>query len=192
MQTDLFSTPPSGGGGIAHNLFFGLMPDDGTSKRMSAAVERLRSQHAPHGRWLKSHRYHMTLHFLGSFQPLREDLVANACKAAAGVRSPAFDLVLNQAGSFPRNRVGWLGCAQTDASLQHLWEGLRQALAQKHVKVDGASQFKPHVTVLRDAKDALPLQPIEPIVWPVRQFVLVDSQLGSRNVYEPLGSWPLG
>ena len=191
MQTDLFSTHSSSGDGIAHNLFFGLIPDDATCKRMSAAVDHLRSHHGPHGRWLKPHRYHMTLHFLGSFQPLPEDIVASARVAAAQVRSPAFDLVLDQAGSFARNRVGWLGCAHVDASLHQLWEGLRQALAHVRVKIDGTPQFKPHVTVLRDARDALPPQPITPIVWPVRQFVLIDSQLGSRNVYEPLGSWPL-
>ena len=191
MQSDLFRKPPSGGAGVTHNLFFGLVPDGATCKRMSGAVERLRAEHAPHGRWLKPHRYHMTLHFLGSFQPLHADMVANACKAGAGVRSPAFDLVLDQAGAFPRNRVGWLGCAQTDAPVLQLWESLRQALTQARVKIDGTFSFKPHVTVLRDARDVLPSQSIEPIVWPVREFVLIDSQLGSRNIYEPLGRWPL-
>lgn len=191
MQAELFSSHPSGDG-IAHNLFFGLMPDDTTCKRMAEAVDRLRSHHAPHGRWLKPHRLHMTLHFLGSFQPLPEDLVAHARNAASEVQAPAFNLVLDQAGSFARNRVGWLGCSQLDAGLQQLWEGLRQALGKARVKIDGAQQFKPHVTVLRDAREPLPPQPIEPIVWPVRKFVLIDSQLGSRNVYEAMGSWQLG
>lgn len=192
MHTDLSGkSPHAGSDHLAHNLFFGLMPDEATCKRMGNAVEQLRAQHAPHGRWLKPHRYHMTLHFLGSFHPLREDLVETARRAAAEVRASAFDMVLDQAGAFKRNRVGWLGCTQTDAGLQGLWEQLRQALTRADVKIDGAPRFVPHVTVLRDAHEALATQPVEPIVWPVREFVLIDSQPGGRNVYEPLGRWPL-
>lgn len=191
MIQDLFGAPAHSGAGVTHNLFFGLMPNAATQERMSHAVERLRTRHATHGRWLKPHRYHLTLHYLGSFQPLREDLVASAMDAASRVNAARFDLVLDQAGAFPRNRVGWLGADRTDPGLQQLWDQLRQELTRAHVKIEGASQFKPHVTVLRDAKDVLPVGPIEPIHWPVREFVLVDSQLGSRNVYEPLGSWTL-
>ncbi len=32
---------------------------------------------------------------------------------------------------------------------------------------------------------------IAPVTWPVREFVLIHSQLGARNAYDLLGRWPL-
>lgn len=179
------------GDGVTHNLFFGLVPDPVTRERMAGAVARLRAQHEAPGRWLGPDRYHMTLHFLGNFQRLQEDLVDAARHAAALVRAPPFDIVLDQAGAFPRNRVGWLGMRQANAGLHGLWDSLSEALARVQVRMDRAPHFKPHVTVLRDAREALPVQQVDPIVWPVREFVLIDSQLGRHNAYVPMGSWRL-
>lgn len=193
MENDLFGPPAAGSAAnVTHNLFFGLMPNEATRDRIAEVVAQLQSQQgAPRGRWLKPHRYHLTLHYLGSFQPLRADIVTSAGEAAAQLDCPAFDLVLDQAGAFPRNRVGWLGCGHVDAGLGQLWDSLRLALAKTHVKVEGATRFQPHVTVLRDAQDAMQPGPVTPVQWPVDDFVLVDSQLGSRNVYEVLGRWSL-
>jgi hypothetical protein len=47
------------------------------------------------------------------------------------------------------------------------------------------------VTVLRDARKSMPDVAIEPIRWPIREVMLIDSQLGDRNEYRPLGSWKL-
>jgi 2'-5' RNA ligase len=191
MHDDLFGyrSPPAGEA-VVHNVFFALMPDETTCGRTAQAVESLRARHVPQGRWLSPSRYHMTLHFLGTFSELPRERIDAACAAAAKVHLPAFDLVLDRAGHFPKG-IGWLGCAQTGAPLQRLWEVLRRELAHVHVGVQGHSAFKPHVTILRDAREALPAQPIEAITWPVREFVLVDSRLGERNEYRPLGRWPL-
>lgn len=190
MRTDRPGKPHAGKN-ITHNLFFGLLPDGATRERIVSASERLRAQHALRGRWLKPERYHLTLLFLGRFRPLRESLVAASREAADRIRSPAFDLVLDRAGAFTHNGVGWLGCARTDPGLQQLRERLAQSLAERHVEVEDAARFHPHVTVLRDASDVLPPGEIEPIVWPVREFVLIDSQHGARNVFEHAGQWPL-
>ena len=186
MHHDLFGRSQS----VAHNVFFGLMPDDTIRGRMVEAVKSLRANHDPQGRWLKPARYHMTLHFLGTFSELPEDRIAAAIRGAEGLRSPAFDLTLDRAGSFSGG-IGWLGCARVEPPLQHLWEELRQALAREHVATKGHTQFVPHVTVLRDARKSMPDVAIEPIRWPIREVMLIDSQLGDRNEYRPLGSWKL-
>jgi hypothetical protein len=87
MHHDLFGRSQS----VVHNVFFGLMPDDTIRGRMVEAVKSLRASHDPQGRWLKPARYHMTLHFLGTFSELPEDRIAAAIRAAEGLRSPAFD-----------------------------------------------------------------------------------------------------
>lgn len=186
MHQDLFGQGPA----VAHNVFFGLMPDDATRTRMTEAVASLRERHDPQGRWLKPARYHLTLHFLGTFAELPEDRIAAAMHAADGLRSPRFELVLDRAGHFSGG-VGWLGSAHIDPPLQQLWEELRQALAREHVATKGHARFVPHVTVLRDARRPLPEEPITPIRWPVREVVLIDSVLGASNEYRPLGRWPL-
>jgi 2'-5' RNA ligase len=187
MQDDLFGLA---GEKVIHNLFFALLPDAATQAAIQAEASRLRARHAPRGRWLNPWRYHMTLHYLGSFAPLPEQVATAAGRAAEAVRAPAFELVLDRAGSF-QDAIGWLGCAQANPALGQLWESLRAALARARVRVEGPRNFVPHLTLLRESRDALPSQAIEPVSWPVREFVLVDSVLGQRNAYEPLGRWPL-
>ncbi|MFC5577897.1 RNA 2',3'-cyclic phosphodiesterase [Lysobacter niabensis] len=189
MQVDLFGRPPVGEA-VTHNVFFALVPDDATRDGMERAIDLLRTRHAVEGRWLKAARYHMTLHFLGSYSELPQERVAAAIEAAGQVRVPAFDLALDLAGHFPRG-IGWLGCAQAEGPLLALWEELRKALAQARVGVQGHAAFKPHVTVLREARAPLPQEPITPVRWPVREFVLIDSLLGGRNEYRTLGRWAL-
>lgn len=187
MHQDLFGRGQS----VVHNVFFGLMPDDATRERMVEAVQSLRTMdHEPQGRWLNPARYHMTLHFLGTFSELPADRIAAAMQAGEELRVPAFELVLDRAGSFSGG-VGWLGCAHVETPLQQLWDELRQALAREHVATKGHARFAPHVTVLRDAREPIPDVPIEPIRWTVRKVMLIDSQLGERNEYRPLGSWQL-
>lgn len=186
MHQDLFGSNQP----VVHNVFFGLMPDDATRARMIEAVVSLRAAQEAEGRWLKPARYHMTLHFLGTFSALPEERIAAAGRAAEKLRAPAFDLVLDRAGSFSGG-IGWLGCARTEPLLQQLWDELRLALAREQVSTKGHARFAPHVTVLRDARKPTPDVPIEPIHWPIREVVLIDSQLGDRNEYRPLGRWQL-
>ena len=189
MHRDLFSQGASRDQ-ITHNLFFGLLPEERARQRMAREVERLRLAHDVQGRWINPARFHMTLHYLGSFSELPEDLVARACQGAGEVRMPEFDLVLDRAGHFAQG-VGWLGSAETDIRLQQLWEDLRAALTRVHVRIQGHAAFKPHITVVRDARRGLPVDPVEPIVWPVRDFALIDSQLGAHNEHVVVQRWPL-
>jgi len=178
--------------GDVHRLFFALWPDDVVRQHMAETAAQLRTQHAPRGRWLGAHRYHLTLQFLGDFDSLRLSLVEDACKAADTLQQPAFDLPLDQVGSFRGSRVWWLGCERTPDGLQGLWEALGLALARAGVRTRASHALTPHVTLLRDAVETLPATPMAPIVWPVREFVLIHSQLGSRNAYDVLRRWPLG
>jgi 2'-5' RNA ligase len=190
MHSDLFG-PARTAESVTHNVFFALVPDAATRGSMAHTCEALRTRHDLQGRWLKPARYHMTLHFLGAYSELPQDRIAAACEAAARVQLPGFDLELDRAGHFPRG-IGWLGCLQAAGPLRQLWEELHKELARARVGVQGHATFKPHVTVVRDAHPALPAEPVGPIAWPVREFVLIDSVLGVRNEYRTLGRWVLG
>ena len=177
------------GGSVTRNVFFALVPDAATRGAMARTTDALRARHALRGRWLKPARYHMTLHFLGTFPELPLQLVGAACEAAGRVRQAAFDLVLDRAGHFPGG-IGWLGCAG-EGPLHGLWQELRRELEASGVGMHGHAAFKPHVTVLRDAHGILPDEGIAPLAWPVREFVLIDSVPGEGSGHRPLGRWTL-
>ncbi|RDZ28259.1 RNA 2',3'-cyclic phosphodiesterase [Lysobacter silvisoli] len=192
MQQNLFDAAPAASTDI-HRLFFALLPDAATRARIADQASALRDRHQAGGRLIGAHRYHLTLQFLGDADRFDEQRAQAAQTAGAGVVASAFDLPLDRAGSF-RNRSipWWLGCERTPPQLQALWERLGLALAKRGVRVEGGSALTPHVTIVRDAAGALhPPVGIEPILWRVRDFALIHSQLGSRNAYTVLGQWPL-
>ena len=173
-----------------HRLFFALWPDAALRKRIATTVAGLERDN-PGGRRLNPDRYHLTLQFLGDFQPLRQSVLDAAIVAAGSIRLPPFDLVLDLAGSFPKAGVCWLGASTAPETLQQLWNELGRALTGARVQVRSAPTFSPHLTVLRDVRKPLPPTPIQPLPWPVREFVLVDSVSGAHPAYRVLGRWPL-
>jgi len=173
-------------------LFFALWPDEAMRAQLGSAATHLRQKLRPEGRWVGTHRYHLTLHFLGDYPGLPEALTQRAMEAAAAVRSPRFDLPIEQAGSF-RNRSipWWLGPSQSSAPLKQLWRALRDALQAHSVPYDTKLRLSPHVTVLRDATQVLAPTPVPLVTWPVESFALIHSHLGVDSRYHILGTWPL-
>ena len=45
--------------------------------------------------------------------------------------------------------------------------------------------------VVPSTRTGAPDQPIPPIVWPVREFALIDSVVGKGGDYRTLARWPL-
>ncbi|HSR65015.1 MAG TPA: RNA 2',3'-cyclic phosphodiesterase [Xanthomonadaceae bacterium] len=176
--------------GPPHRLFFALWPDPPLREAVAATVGALVQAHPNDGRRLRADRYHMTLQFLGDIAaPRRDEVVARATAAAAEVESPAFDLLLDHAGSFPNARVWWLAPTDPPAGLRQLWDALGVALLQADQKPKASPGFSPHLTVVRDVGARLPETPVEPLRWRVDRFVLIDSQ--PPRPYRIVGQWPL-
>ena len=190
-QSDLLGGADYAGDDATHRIFFALWPDSSLRERIAATVVQLEHGNPSGGRRLNADRYHLTLQFLGDYRPLRQSVLDAAITAAEGVHSPAFELALDCAGSFPGARVGWLAPRTMPAALQSLWDSLAVALARTRVQVKSPPAFSPHLTVLRDVRKPLPSTPIEPLHWPVREFVLIDSVSGAHPGYRLLGRWPL-
>lgn len=171
-----------------HRLFFALWPDDDVRSAMAEQARAIEAACAPDGRPVASGRYHMTLQFLGSFRPLPAQVVDSAIATADSLRMPAFTLRLDRAGSFERSRVWWLGCAPSPP-LQSLHARLGMALAAAGLRPD-ASPYAPHVTLGRHPRRLVQARAIDPLSWPVRDFVLVDSAAGAP-AYRIVRRWPL-
>jgi len=105
---------------------------------------------------------------------------------------PAFNLAIDSASSFRGPKPPWvLRCPEPSDSIQQLWRALGIALVGERIRSESGSTLTPHVTVLRDADKPLAPCPIQPIVWVVRDFVLIHSQLGRERRYTELGRWSL-
>lgn len=171
-------------------LFFAVFPDAAAAAHIAATAQMLRSQHGLHGKPLRADRFHITLHHLGDYAGLRDDLVVKAGEAAARVDMAEFEVGFDSASSFSRqsrNRPFVLRGDVRVASLHELQSALGVNMARVGLKADPG--FTPHVTLLYDDR-AVPPQPIDPIAWTVREFVLVHSLLG-KTEHRILGRWQL-
>jgi len=174
-----------------HRLFFALWPDEDVRRAIAERAAEVALTGAPGGRPSAPERYHLTLQFLGTFKPLPAALVEGAIAAADSVRAQAFSLVLDRLGAFERNRVWWLGTDAASPGLRSLFERLGVALAATGLPpAEDATRFVPHVTLGRKLQQRLQPRAIDPLPWPVRDFVLVDSAAGAP-AYRIVRRWPL-
>lgn len=169
-------------------LFLALWPDEPTRLAVFAAGEAAAAAAGVRGRRIPLQRLHLTLLFLGDVDPAGE--ARALAVAAAAARNPAFDLVLDQAGSFYRSRVLWVGARRAPEALTGLWLGLRDGLADLAGERNRGA-LAPHVTCWRDVDRPLELTPIPPIRWRVEGFALVHSTLGAQPQYHVVSHWPL-
>ncbi len=174
------------GGPPTRRLFFALWPDEATCTR-TARVARAVSSPC-RGRPVPPANHHITLEFLGDVPPGAFDCLL-AC-AATFVGEP-FELTLDRADSFRRTGIVWLGPSTLPEPLMRLYQHLHTGVACCGLHPE-ERPYRPHLTIMRKARRGPAGEPFEPIVWPVQDFVLVESvtsSVGSR--YQVLRRWPL-
>lgn len=166
-------------------LFFALWPDDATRDALNRTGKWLHQHWG--GRRMRADTLHLTLAFLGN-TPLeaRDALLPHI----GAIRADAFDLLLDRAGCWQHNRIGWLGGSEIPVQLAELAERLRSALREAGTSFD-AKPFVPHVTLLRNTPGG-PVPACTPVRWRANDFVLVASQTGVDGAhYTILNRWPL-
>jgi 2'-5' RNA ligase len=166
-------------------LFFALWPDDATRDALFRTGKWLHKHWG--GRLMRADTLHITLAFLGA-TPLEQLDALVAC--ADAVETDAFELVLDQAGYWRHNRIGWLGASEAPPQHVELVGALNTALRAAGFPVDPRPHV-PHVTLLRKSPGG-EVPPCIPVRWPISEFVLVKSVTefdGAR--YEIVKRWPL-
>jgi 2'-5' RNA ligase len=167
-------------------LFFAVWPPRETAHALHQWAGR--AQGACGGRVTRTDRIHLTLAFLGEIDSGRRQ---DAIRAARAVRGDRHVLPLDEARYQPRNRIVWASPRETPAALCDLAGRLAAALRGSGFALE-VRPFAAHVTLIRKARGASQLPPLPAVEWPVREFVLVRSQLsadGSR--YETLERFAL-
>ncbi len=158
-----------------NRLFFALWPDAATRAAAYQTAQDLRAKHQTKGYLVKPERYHITLHFLGDYVPA--EIETAALQAAGQVKAAPFTLKLDRAGCFRNRQIPcWLGPWETPPGMTALYQQLHAALTAAQITPERL-RFAPHLTIIRDAKRPVPHTPITPVVWEIREFVLIRSLL---------------
>lgn len=166
-------------------LFFALWPDD----PVRHALLHWQTGHlSADVRWQHRDDFHLTLHFLGHVDADRVDALLEVGERLA---RPAFPLLLDRVGHWPRPKVIWAAPQTCPAALGDLHQTLGGALDALGFALD-RRRFQPHVTLARKAPEALSGSALRPPVpWPVRELALVASLPGRVPAYRPLRRWPM-
>lgn len=130
---------------------------------------------------------HITLAFLGATPADKLDALF-AC--ADAVQAEPYELLLDRAGYWRHNRIGWLGASETPPQHVELVEALNVQLRAAGFPVD-ARPHVPHVTLLRNS-DGGQVPECRAVNWPIGEFVLVKSVTESDGArYEVMRRWGL-
>jgi RNA 2',3'-cyclic 3'-phosphodiesterase len=173
-------------------LFFALWPDDALRARIANLASDSVAQSG--GRAVPHDNLHVTLSFLGQVPEQRVAAALAAAAAAAASCEPfelAFELVFDQLEAWRRAGVLCLTSAAPPAGLTALAAALHQRLTAAGFELEERA-FKPHITLARDVRRKVAKQRSGPFFWPVREFVLAQSNMTKTgSEYTVLQRWPL-
>lgn len=136
---------------------------------------------------IKTDHLHVTQHFVGDFPELRPSLVDDLRRAAASVAIKRFEITFTYAMSFAGSGAFVLRCCPEQERVLELQPALKAALAKVGIRPKYSPD--PHMTLFYD-QNLTPRFEIEPISWPVNEFVLIHSRINQTR-HITLGSWPL-
>ncbi|MFN3544979.1 MAG: RNA 2',3'-cyclic phosphodiesterase [Thiobacillus sp.] len=156
-------------------LFFALWPDDATRDALDRTGKWLHRHSG--GRRMQADTLHITLAFLGATPVDKLDAL---CACAEAVAVEPYELLLDQAGYWRHNRIGWLGVSETPPQHFELVRALNAQLSAAGFPVDPRPHV-PHVTLLRKSAGG-EIPECRAVHWPIGEFVLVKS------VTEPEGA----
>lgn len=171
-----------------HRVFFALWPDEDVARQFDEAG--LQAHRALGGRRMRRETLHLTLAFIGDVAPERLEALR---ELAGAVRLPAFDQLFDRQQCLARKKIFWAAASAISPALSELASALAEGLRAEDFRTE-ERPFAAHVTLLRHARCSResPAGNLH-IEWPVRDFVLVESELRPEGAcYRTLQRWPLG
>ena len=173
---------------LKHRLFFAIRLGADATESLTRLMVRLCDDGTIPVRPVDADRLHATLHHLGDFaDQIPPSLVPTARAAAATIKMQPFEVTFDRIVG--TNGRLLLLISDGSAALREFRQTLSAALIEAGLHRHVTSTFSPHVTLSYDVSDA-PEQRVEPIIWIVRQFVLIESLLGKHHHLER-GCWSI-
>jgi 2'-5' RNA ligase len=168
-------------------VFFALWPDGEVARQFDEAG-RLAHQ-VLGGRRMRRETLHLTLAFIGDVPPERLQTLG---ELAGAIHLPAFNQIFDSRQCLARKKICWAAASAISPVLHKLASALNDRLMAADFRTE-ARPFAAHVTLLRHVRceKALPAENLH-IDWPVRDFVLVESELNPEGAhYRILQRWML-
>lgn len=159
----------------AHKLFFALWPDQPTRQALAHLQQPVR------GRLIPPEKLHLTMAFLGQ-QPAEALPVLHAILAASAL--PQLELEIDCYGYFQRPHIAWAGMRAPPAALLEAQAALMARLEAAGFSAATHGEFKPHVTLAREANEAPAGFSGPAVSWRVGGLALVESM--PDGAYVPL------
>lgn len=167
-------------------VFFALWPDPAIQKQLGQIARRLKPM--CEGRAVQTQNIHLTLAFLGNIDINR---LPELQLAASRISVQSFNFLIQEIDYWKRNKIIYARAKRFPPELYLLAESLSDTLTAASFKFDQHT-FKPHITLLRQAKNVTENNISEPIQWHAKEWCLLQSKLTPKGAnYIPLGCWPL-
>lgn len=169
-------------------VFFALWPDEAALDGFDRVGKRLHALGG--GRRMRRENLHITLAFIGEVPRQRIGILR---RAAGQVVAAPFSLRLDRLDCWRHKRIAWLGSSEPPLQLLTLVGQLYECLAGAGLPLE-MGDFTTHVTLVRNVHCArcTPLPELDPIDWPVNEFVLAESMLAPEGArYGVIGRWRL-
>jgi 2'-5' RNA ligase len=170
-----FPTRSGAMGSERDRLFLAVVPNADTAAGIYQRAEVIRCARNLQGALIRPEHLHATLFFLGELDALPEQIITRAVQAAAAVKMPPFEVSFDRTMSFSKGSsnhpfvlVGEPGVERLKKFRQMLGTSMIRNGLRRLVR----TSFMPHVTLLYD-KQNVDEQPIEPISWMVREFLIL-------------------
>jgi 2'-5' RNA ligase len=165
-------------------VFFALWPDPAVRSALHRHGQALHRELG--GKLTRADSIHLTLVFVGD---VPEASVTALHRVADRVRFLPFSMTIDTVRCWRHNDIAWAGPSRMPGALPDLVTQLEGGAAEAGFAFE-RRPYAAHVTLVRKAKcRAVDIGPVA-VEWPVREFVLVRSQLdaaGSR--YSVIGHW---
>lgn len=152
-------------------LFVAIWPSSEIRSRLSELQDDFQLDR--YGRCIPSKNFHVTLVFLGD---VANEEVNHVVEIVRTTEFEPFTMKLDQVGSWPRNKVAWVGSSSAEPELTTLAANVRRRLNFKKER----RKFIPHITLARRFQRKINYS-IEPISWLVNDVALVQSILLSSG-----------
>ncbi|WP_232375782.1 2'-5' RNA ligase family protein [Mesorhizobium comanense] len=175
-------------------VFYALFLQQKDYSRFADCQSRLCGQCEITGSRLLYHRFHVSLQHVGDYKRLREKIIFAAARSGRRIVMSEFEVTFRHFRSFP-GRPATRGrpakhpfvLLADDGPVCELSRKLGVEMLREGLKASNG--FVPHLTLAYDQK-IIPQQPVGPISFIARQFVLVHSLRGLKKYVFP-ECWPL-
>ncbi len=176
----------------AINDYYAIRPDPSALELIGQRFAELCGRRGSYDSPIKLENLHISLHGFGSHLGCSKFLCASAMTAAASVVTAPFAVTFDYSMSFDAKRFkrpfvlrGHHGLTE----LKSFQQSLGRAMKSRGLRRFVAGHFTPHITLLYSPQKRDEHR-MDPIVWTVKDFVLLRSFVGHSRQIE-LGRWPL-